>query len=103
MLARKGVLNLAVAAVARKLTVAVWYLLMGRTTPGTELEPRLQIKVTKIIGQIGAERLAQLVPDRRGWRQEIYQRLKTGLGHPPEPKPVGAPASGAAARPTVAA
>ena len=32
LLARKGSLNLAVAAVARKLTVAIWYLMMGRWT-----------------------------------------------------------------------
>jgi len=30
LLASKGSVNLAVAAIARKLTVAVWYLMMGR-------------------------------------------------------------------------
>ena len=38
LLARKGQINLVVAAIARKLTVAVWYLLMGRWTPLEEID-----------------------------------------------------------------
>ena len=38
LLGRKGSVNLAVAALARKLTVAVWYLMMGRWTPLEEID-----------------------------------------------------------------
>ena len=78
LLARKGQINLVVAAIARKLTVAVWYLLMGRRTPLAEIDARLRIKVSKIIGQIGTQRLAQLGKTRRALRQEAYQHLKAG-------------------------
>jgi len=44
LLARKGQINLVVAAMARKLTVAVWYLMMGRWTPLEEIDARLEIK-----------------------------------------------------------
>ncbi len=78
LLARKGEINLVVAAIARKLTVAVWYLLMGRWTPVEEIDVRLQIKVNKIISQVGAKPLEQLGKSRQDWREEIYQRLKNG-------------------------
>lgn len=38
LLAAKGSVNLAVAAIARKLTVAVWYLMMGRWTALEEID-----------------------------------------------------------------
>jgi transposase len=78
LLARKGQINLVVAAIARKLVVAVWHLMMGRWTPVVEIEAPLEIKINKIIGQVGAEHLAQSGKTRKQWRQEIYQRLKTG-------------------------
>ncbi len=85
LLARKGELNLVVAAIARKLTVAVWYLLMGRWTPLEEIDERLQIKVNKMIGQVGAQPLAQLGKSRQDWREEIYQRLKNGKSYQLDP------------------
>ena len=85
LLARKGELNLVVAAIARKLTVAVWYLLMGRWTPLEEIDERLQIKVNKMIGQVGAQPLAQLGKSRQDWREEIYQRLKKGKSYQLDP------------------
>jgi transposase len=77
LLARKGKITLVVAAIARKLTVAVWYLMMGRCTPVAEIDQPLEIKVSKIIGQVGAQRLQQLGQTRRALRQEAYARLKT--------------------------
>src|SRR5208283_225674 len=65
LLARKGQVSLVVAAIARKLTVAVWYLMMGRWSPVAEIDERLEVKVTKIIGQVGAQRLEQLGQTRR--------------------------------------
>lgn len=78
LLARKGSLNLAVAAMARKLTVAVWYLLMGRSTPLEEIDDRLVIKVGKMIGSVGKPGLQHLGKTSKVYRQEIYQRLKAG-------------------------
>jgi len=76
LLARKGKRNLVVAAIARKMAVAVWYLLMGRWTPVEEIEVRLHIKLTKIVGQIGKDHLSGKT--RKAWRQESCQLLKTG-------------------------
>ena len=78
LLARKGEIKLVVAAIARKLTVAVWYLMMGRWTPLEEVDERLAIKVTKIMGAVGSKALQKLNPDRKAFREEIYQSLKAG-------------------------
>lgn len=78
LLARKGRINLAVAAIARKLAVAVWYLLMGRWTPLEEIDERLALKVGKVIGRVGQQGLQRLGKVRKTYRQEIYQSLKAG-------------------------
>lgn len=78
LLARKGQVNLVVAAVARKLTVAVWYLMMGRWTALEEIDARLAIKVSKIISQVGTQGLARLNKTRQAFRDDIYQSLKAG-------------------------
>jgi len=76
LLARKSSVNLAVAAMARKLTVAVWYLMRGRWTPLEEIDPRLEIKVTKIIGQVGQAALDKLSQTRSRLRQQAYALLQ---------------------------
>jgi hypothetical protein len=78
LLARTGEKNLVVAAMARKLAVAVWYLLQGRWTPLEEIDARLTIKVGKMIGSVGEKGLKKLGKVRRAYRDEIYQMLKTG-------------------------
>lgn len=78
LLARKSSLSLAVAAIARKLTVAVWYLMMGRWTPLEEIDDRLCIKIGTIIGHVGPAALQQLGKTRQAVRQEAYQSLKAG-------------------------
>lgn len=75
LLARKGQINLVVAAIARKLVVAVWYLWMGRWTALEEIDEHLQLKVGKIISHIGAEKLRQLGKTRRQWREQAAQLL----------------------------
>ena len=100
LLARKGSRNLAVAAVARKLIVAVWYLLMDRWTPLEEIDERLAFKVGTIIGSVGSKGLAHLGKSRKLLREEIYQRLKTGRVYvldpnkkfTPHPQPIANPA-----------
>jgi transposase len=76
LLARKGVRNLAVAAIARKLTVAIWYLMRGRFSPLQELDRRLKIKAGKIISAVGKSALKQIGKSRRQLREEIEQSLK---------------------------
>jgi len=78
LLASKGSVNLAVAAIARKLTVAVWYLMMGRWTALEEIDARLLAKVSKMIGSVGQQELQSLGKTRKTYREEICQRLKTG-------------------------
>lgn len=79
LLARKGSLNLAVAALARKLAVAVWYLLMGKEAPLTEIDQPLALKVGKIISHIGPAGLKELGQSRLSLRQHLCQTLKTGI------------------------
>ena len=78
LLRRKGALNLAAGAVARKLAVAVWYLMMGRWTPLEEIDERMALKVSKLISSVGAKGLKQLGKTRKAFREEIHQSLKAG-------------------------
>ena len=78
LLGRKGAINLTVAAIARKLAVAVWYLMMGRWTTLEEIDKRLSQKVGKIISQVGAAGLKNLGKTRKEFRDQICQSLKSG-------------------------
>ena len=78
LMGRKGARNLAVCAVARKLTVAVWYLMMGRWTQLEEIEAGLSLKIGKMISQASPARLKSLGKTRKTFRGEIVQTLKTG-------------------------
>jgi len=78
LLRRKGAYNLVVGAVARKLTVAVWYLLMGRWTPLEEIDERLSAKVGKILTAVGSDGLKKLGKTRKVFREEIEASLKAG-------------------------
>jgi transposase len=78
LLARKGQINLVVAAVARKLAVAVWYLMKGRWSAVQEIEAPLARKIGKIISQVGSEALGKLGKSRQPYRQEIYGMLQEG-------------------------
>lgn len=78
LLARKGSLNLAVAAIARKLTVAAWYLFKGQWTLLEQIDEPLVIKVGKIIGSAGQPKATTAAKERKAYREEIYQRLKSG-------------------------
>ena len=49
--------NIAAAAVARKLTVAIWHLLKGHFTPLLELNKHLEVKLMKIATLLGKESL----------------------------------------------
>jgi transposase len=77
LLARKGEFKLVVAAIARKLTVAVWYLMMGHWTPLEEIDTRLALKVGKIISHVGSGPLHAQGKTRKAFREEIFASLKT--------------------------
>ena len=76
LLGRKGSVNLTVAAMARKLAVAVWYLMMGRWTALEEIDARLALKVTKMITSVGPQGLKKLGKTRNAFREEIYGALQ---------------------------
>ena len=77
LLARKGSLNLAVCAVARRLAVAVWYLMMGRWTTLEQIDKGLELKIGKMISQVGTAGLKNLNKTRNTFREQIFQSLKT--------------------------
>jgi hypothetical protein len=52
LLARKSSRNEVVVAVARKMVVAVWYLLKGLWNPLLELNQRARVKLCKITAEI---------------------------------------------------
>jgi len=78
LLARKGCINLTVAAMARKLTVAVWYLMMGRWTQLQDIDESLKIKVSKILSSVGQLGLKKLAKTREAFRKEILESLLAG-------------------------
>ncbi len=92
LLARKGSVNLAAGAVARKLAVAIWYLLMGRWTPLEEIDERLALKVGKIITRVGSKGLQQLGKTRPALRKETFNLLTTGRVYMLDPNKTFAPA-----------
>jgi transposase len=92
LLARKGSVNLAAGAVARKLAVAIWYLLMGRWTPLEEIDERLALKVGKIITSVGPNGLKQLGKTRPTLRKETFNLLTTGRVYVLDPNKIFAPA-----------
>lgn len=76
--ARKGSLNLVVAAVARKLVVAVWYLMMGKWTPLEELDTQLKRKVRKLVRNIGPEGWKRMNKTRGELQEEVEKNLIKG-------------------------
>jgi len=57
---RKAHKNVAITAIARKLTVSIWYLLRGLFTPLKTIDATLRLKITKIATTIGTEKIKQL-------------------------------------------
>lgn len=70
--------NLAVVAVARKMAVAVWYLLNGKWSEVKEIEVRLERKITKMLGHVGPAGFKALKKPRLQVRKEVKERLKSG-------------------------
>ena len=85
LLARKGAYNLAVAAVARRLVVSIWYLLMGRAEPVERIEPALRAKLGKIAAKVAAPALEHLGKDRVELRRDMEQSLRQARAYPLHP------------------
>ena len=56
---RRGT-NVAVAALARKMVVSIWYLLKGFLVPMKEATPQIVVKMNKIAAEIGRDRLSKM-------------------------------------------
>jgi transposase len=78
LLARKGDINLVAVAIARRLAVAVWYLMMGRWTKLEEIDDRLNIKVNKILTAVGAKAIRASGKLRQQWKEQACEKLKAG-------------------------
>lgn len=57
---RKSNKNVAVAAIARKLTVSIWYCLRGLFTPLAKIDQTLQVKLGKLATAIGLKMIRHL-------------------------------------------
>lgn len=91
LLARKGNINIVVAAMARKLVVSIWYLLMGKWTALQEVDTALSCKVSKIITEVGSPVLKQLNKTRKDLRENAYALLKIGRTYVLDPDKVFTP------------
>jgi transposase len=78
LLARKSCRNLTVCAVARKLVVAIWYLMMGQWTPLEELDKPLETKMGKIIRELLPKSRADMAENLQALREQVYTRIKSG-------------------------
>jgi len=100
LMAKKSSVKLAVAAVARKLTVAIWYLMMGRWTALEEMDARLSAKVGKILTKVGKVGMEKMGKTRKALREEVCETLKTGRTYVLDPnkkftpKPIAGPTLG---------
>ena len=69
--------NQAVAAVARKLAVAIWHLLMGHFTPLVEAGEHLTTKLLKLATILGKETLQQLgFANREAWANQQIKLIQ---------------------------
>lgn len=96
LLARKGELRLVVAALARKLLVSVWYMLMGKSEPIEEISAPLSAKIGKIISKIGESGQRHLGATRIQLREQIERSLTTGRTYSLDPARVYEPTRAAA-------
>lgn len=72
---RKG-RNLAVVALARKLVVAIWYLLQGMFTPLLEIDQTLRIKIRKLAVALGLPTLKQMgFPTSKAFQDHFMNQL----------------------------
>ena len=74
---KKGCKNIAVAAVARKLTVAIWHLLRGHFTPVLEMSEHLRTKLMKIATTLGIEKIKAMgFKDRNSFISHHFRNIQ---------------------------
>ena len=86
LMGRKGSKNLAVAAIARKLTVSVWYLMMGRWKPVEEIDDALSLKIGKIVSKASAGEPKPARAAHKRLREQVEKSLLTGRIYHLDPK-----------------
>ena len=76
-LAMKKTRNVAVSAVARKLTVAIWHLLKGHFTALTVISKHLETKLLKIATLLGKESLRKAgFENRNAFIQYYFKKIQ---------------------------
>jgi transposase len=87
LFARKGHRNIAVAAVARKLTVQVWHLLAGNPPSALEADKSLAIKLKKLAVTLGKDLRVELglCANLKDCILQLHQRFLTPKTAAPEP------------------
>ncbi len=74
---KKDCKNIAVAAVARKLTVAIWHLLRGHFTPVLEINDHLKTKLMKIATTLGKAKIKAMgFKDRSAFIDHQFKRIQ---------------------------
>lgn len=75
-LAMKKTRNVAVSAVARKLTVAIWHLLKGHFTTLTEISKHLEVKLLKLATLLGKENLKDMgFQERNEFIEHYFKKM----------------------------
>jgi len=77
LLARKSLVPIAVAALARKLVVQVWYSLKGLTQPMEQVSKPMVQKIGKMISRVGQQGLDALGISRKDAREQALEILRT--------------------------
>jgi len=99
LMAKKSSRNLAAAAVARKLAVAIWFLLQGKWEILEIFDRSLSQKIGKIISKVGPETLKDIGKDRKSLRQLMEHSLKSGRVYQLDPTLVYKPKPRGSAKP----
>lgn len=77
LFARKGIRNMAIAGIARKMAVQVWHLLMGNELELPETDKSLKLKLKKLAQALGkSHRLKQGFGSIDQWVQAQYENSK---------------------------
>lgn len=77
LLGRKGEVPIAVAALARKLIVQVWYSLKGLAKPMEQVSKPMVQKIGKMISRVGQHGLDALGISRKDAREQALEILRT--------------------------
>lgn len=77
LLGRKGEVPIAVAALARKLVVQVWYSLKGLAKPMEQVSKPMVQKIGKMISRVGQQGLDALGISRKDAREQALEILRT--------------------------